>query len=200
MTSGLSQFITATVMPSRTTGDLPAGMWQLLKSMGGAPKVLVWDNESGIGQKRRLTGGAHAFAGTLGLRILRVRPRDPEAKGIAERPNGYFETFPPRRRFTSPTDSNTQLVDWLSWANTVWSPDPGPPHRSDRNRSGRGARSGTGGSGDRAAAQGSAAPRRRSRRRHHRRADDQPPRQSRRSPASEMRLLPHQITTQNKHD
>lgn len=119
MTSGFSRFITATMIPSRTTGDLLAGMWQLLESMGGAPKVLVWDNESGIGQKRRLTAGAQAFAGTLGLRISQVRPRDPEAKGIVERANGYLETsFLPGRAFRSPTDFNTQLVDWLARANT----------------------------------------------------------------------------------
>ena len=53
------------------------------------PKTLVWDNESGIGQHHRLTVGARAFAGTLGTRIYQTRPRDPEAKGVVERANGY---------------------------------------------------------------------------------------------------------------
>lgn len=119
MTSGFSRFITARMIPSRMTGDLLAGMWSLLGSLGGTPRTLVWDNESGIGQKRRLTAPTQAFAGTLGARILQVRPRDPEAKGIVERANGYCETsFLPGRRFNSPADFNSQLADWLARANT----------------------------------------------------------------------------------
>ncbi|WP_304522444.1 hypothetical protein [Actinotalea sp. Marseille-Q4924] len=46
------------------------------------------------------------------------RPRDPEAKGLVERANGYLETsFLPGRTFTGPGDFNTQLSDWLTRAN-----------------------------------------------------------------------------------
>lgn len=119
MTSGFSRFITARMIPSRTTGDLLAGMWSLLGSLGGCPKLLVWDGETGIGQRRRLNATVQAFAGTLGTKIIQVGPRDPEAKGIVERTNGYFETsFLPGRSFASPADFNTQLTDWLTKANT----------------------------------------------------------------------------------
>ena len=85
MVAAYSGFMMALLLPSRMTGDLVAGMWQLLAGLGGVPKMLVWDNESGIGQHRRLTMGARSFAGTLGTRIYQAAPRDPETKGVVER-------------------------------------------------------------------------------------------------------------------
>lgn len=119
MVAAYSGFIMAVLLPSRTTGDLVAGMWHLLSGLGGVPKTLVWDNESGIGQHRRLTLGARSFAGTLGTRIYQTAPRDPEAKGVVERANGFLETsFMPGRSFTGPGDYNTQLAGWLPRANS----------------------------------------------------------------------------------
>jgi transposase len=34
----------------------------------------------------------NAFRGMLGTRVIQCRPRDPEAKGLVERANGYLET------------------------------------------------------------------------------------------------------------
>jgi hypothetical protein len=54
--------------------------------------VLVWDGEGAVGQRRR--------------------------RQTVERANGYLETsFLPGRVFSSPTDFNTQLDDWLTLAN-----------------------------------------------------------------------------------
>ena len=119
MVAAWSGFIAAVLLPTRQTSDLLAGMWQLLAgSFGAVPRVLVWDNESGIGQHRRLTVGARSFAGTLGTRIYQTRPRDPEAKGVVERANGYLQTsFMPGREFASPDDFNDQLAGWLPTAN-----------------------------------------------------------------------------------
>jgi transposase len=118
MVAAYSGFIMALLLPSRMTGDLVAGMWQLLAGLGGVPKMLVWDNESGIGQHRRLTMGARSFAGTLGTRIYQAAARDPETKGVVERANGFLETsFMPGRSFTSPGDYNAQLEGWLPRAN-----------------------------------------------------------------------------------
>jgi transposase len=66
-----------------------------------------------------LTEAMSAFRGTLGIRVIQCRPRDPEAKGLVERANGYLETsFLPGRRFTGPADFNAQLTGWLTRANT----------------------------------------------------------------------------------
>ena len=43
---------------------------------------------------------------------------DPEAKGIVERDNGYYETsFLPGRSFEDVADFNAQLTGWLRRAN-----------------------------------------------------------------------------------
>jgi transposase len=86
------------------------------------PRVLVWDGEGAIGQRRRrvtvLTQRAHGFRGVLGAKILVCDPGDPEAKGLVERANGYLETsFLPGRTFSSPADFNAQLADWLALVN-----------------------------------------------------------------------------------
>ena len=83
MVAAYSGFMMALLLPSRMTGDLIAGMWQLLAELGGVPKMLVWDNESGIGQHRRLTMGARSFAGTLGTRIYQAPPPAPMTRSRA---------------------------------------------------------------------------------------------------------------------
>ncbi|MFI8458391.1 IS21 family transposase, partial [Kitasatospora sp. NPDC085464] len=116
--SGYSRVITARMLPSRQTGDLIDGHWRLLADGWGAvPKMLVWDNETGVG-KGRLTSEFAAFAGLLAIKVHLCRPRDPEAKGLVERANGYLETsFLPGRTFTGPDDFNNQLTAWLQIAN-----------------------------------------------------------------------------------
>ena len=70
------------------------------------------------GGRNKLTAECHAFRGTLGAKVLVLRPRDPEAKGIIERAHDYLETsFLPGRSFTGPADFNTQLGDWLERVN-----------------------------------------------------------------------------------
>ncbi|WP_371480411.1 IS21 family transposase [Kitasatospora sp. NBC_00315] len=116
--SGYSRVITARMLPSRQSGDLIDGHWRLLADGWQAvPKMLVWDNEAGVG-KGRLTSEFAAFAGLLAVRVHLCRPRDPEAKGLVERANGYLETsFLPGRTFTGPDDFNNQLGAWLQIAN-----------------------------------------------------------------------------------
>ena len=68
--------------------------------------------------KPTLTPPFEAFRGSLGTRVHLCRPRDPEAKGLTERNNGYFETsFLPGRHFEGPADFNSQLQAWLQTAN-----------------------------------------------------------------------------------
>jgi hypothetical protein len=107
------------MVPTRTTGDLLAGMWLLLSgSIGAVPHRLIWDNETGIGRHNHLAEGVPGFVGTLVTKIVKLKAYDPESKGIVERANGYLETsFLPGREFASPADFNTQLGDWLVLAN-----------------------------------------------------------------------------------
>jgi transposase len=122
MVTGYARWLSARLLPSRRAEDLFAGWWQLLSQLGGVPRVLVWDGEGAVGQRRRrqtvLTQQAHAFRGVLGAKVLVCEPGDPEAKGLVERANGYLETsFLPGRVFGSPADFNAQLVGWLALAN-----------------------------------------------------------------------------------
>jgi transposase len=122
MVCGYSRWMSAVMIPSRQSPDLLAGQWQLIAGLGAAPRALVWDNESAVGQWRggrpQLTEAMNAFRGTLGIRVIQCRPRDPESKGLVERANRYLETsFLPGRRFASPADFNAQLEDWLVRAN-----------------------------------------------------------------------------------
>lgn len=127
MTSAFSGFIQARMLTSRTTPDLLGGMWTLLQDAQAWPSRLLWDNESGIG-RRRPTESMAAFAGSLGLKIKLLPPRDPESKGMVERINRCFrQRLMPGRDFRSPADFNGQMEDWLPKAN----------HRYSRSRHGR---------------------------------------------------------------
>jgi transposase len=122
LVTGYARWLAARLIPSRTAEDLFAGCWQLIAGLGAVPRVLVWDGEGAVGQRRRrqtiLTEAAHGFRGVLGAKILICDPGDPEAKGLVERANGYLETsFLPGRSFASPADFNAQLADWLTLVN-----------------------------------------------------------------------------------
>lgn len=65
-----------------------------------------------------MTDPVTALMGTLGSRLVQLKPYDPESKGMVERANRYLETsFLPGRSFTSPDDFNDQLGQWLPVAN-----------------------------------------------------------------------------------
>ena len=118
ITAAHSRFTTGRMIPTRRTEDLLLGSWELIRALGRVPRRLIWDNETGIGRGGKLAEGVAAFTGTLATRIVQLRPRDPESKGIVERRNGYFETsFMPGRVFASPGDFNAQFTGWLDRAN-----------------------------------------------------------------------------------
>jgi transposase len=122
MVTGYARWLCARLLPSRVAEDLFAGWWQLLQGLGAVPRVLVWDGEAAVGQRRRrttiLTEQAHGFRGVLGAKIHICDPGDPEAKGLVERANGYLETsFLPGRTFHGPADFNAQLAGWLALVN-----------------------------------------------------------------------------------
>lgn len=105
------------MIPTRKTEDLLLGSWELLRQLGAVPRRLIWDNEPGIGRGRP-TEPVQVFAGSLATRVVLLRPRDPESKGLVKRRNGWFETsFMPGRHFASPADFNDQFTNWLTTAN-----------------------------------------------------------------------------------
>lgn len=118
ITAAYSRFMLARMIPSKTTEDLLLGTWQLLQQLGRVPRRLIWDNERGIGRGPHRAEGVPAFMGTLATKLVLLKPRDPESKGIVERRNGWFEkSFMPGRNFASPADFNEQFADWLAGAN-----------------------------------------------------------------------------------
>ncbi len=122
MVSAYSRMLFARLTPTRSAEDLYCGWWAHLTRLGGVPRVLVWDGEGAVGQyaggRNKLTGECHAFRGVLGAKVLVLRPRDPEAKGIIERAHDYLErSFLPGRSFTGPDDFNRQLQTWLDAVN-----------------------------------------------------------------------------------
>ena len=123
MVCGYSRWLSALLIPTRTAADLFAGWWQLISTLGAAPRVLVWDGEGAVGRWRagrvELTVECQAFRGTLGAKVVVCKPADPEAKGLIERAHDYLErSFLPGRRFTGPADFNAQLQDWLGMTNS----------------------------------------------------------------------------------
>jgi len=123
LTATVQRQATAARRRARTTEDLYSGWWGHLTELGAVPRVLVWDGEGAIGRWRggkvELTGECQAFRGTLGAKVLVCKPGDPEAKGLIERCHDYLErSFLPGRSFTSPTDFNSQLQQWVSVVNT----------------------------------------------------------------------------------
>ena len=122
MVAAYSRTLFARLIPSRTAADLYCGWWVHLQRLGAVPRTLVWDGEGAVGGyaggRNKLTAECQAFRGALGAKVVILRPRDPEAKGIIERAHDYLETsFLPGRCFASPADFNTQLQDWLDRVN-----------------------------------------------------------------------------------
>jgi transposase len=118
MVSGYSRVMAAIMIPSRQAPDLISGHWALLQRLGAVPRELVWDNEGAVGSwrsgKPKLAEAFEAFRGVLGIAIHQCKPNDPEAKGLVERGNGYYETsFLPGRSFGSPADFNAQMGQWI---------------------------------------------------------------------------------------
>ncbi len=133
--SGYSRFMAARTVPTRAAHDVLSGMLRCFEQIGAVPRTAVWDGEGCIGQWRRgkecFTEEYQRFRGTLGMGARLCKPNDPEAKGMNERANGYYETsFLPGRRFSDVDDFNEQLTTWLKRANCR-------VHATDAGRAGR---------------------------------------------------------------
>ncbi len=110
------------MVPSRAAHDVMGGQLEVLHQFGAVPRRLVWDQEGCIGRRRggvtTLTGEFSAFVGHAGDWAVILNAADPEAKGIVERNNHYYETsFLPGRSFADVADFNAQFTGWLRRAN-----------------------------------------------------------------------------------
>jgi transposase len=123
MVTGYSRWLTARLIPTRRAEDLFAGWWRLMVGLEAVPRTLVWDGEGAIGRwrggKTELTLDCQGFRGVLGTKVIVLKPREPEHKGIIERAHDYLErSFLPGRTFAGPDDFNAQLQGWLDIVNT----------------------------------------------------------------------------------
>lgn len=116
---GYSRVGAGALVFSKEPPDLLWGMTRYLWSLGTLPRVLVWDREGSLH-----AGGGNptqvfaAFCGQLKVDWLFCEPGDPQAKGVVERLQGYFETnFEPGRRFANHLDFQLQLDAWFEKAN-----------------------------------------------------------------------------------
>jgi len=104
---------------SKQASDVLWGIGRCLRSLGALPELLVWDREGCLhAGEGRPTDAYAAFCGQLRVDWHFCEPADPEAKGIAERLQGYMETnFEPGRLFANERDYQLQLDGWFERAN-----------------------------------------------------------------------------------
>ena len=116
---GFSRAGAGTLIFSKTTPDLLAGIVGCLWRLGGLPETLVWDRQAGLhGHGGRPTDEFAGFCGQLKVDWHFCEPADPQAKGAVERLQGYAETnFEPGRRFANELDFQDQLDGWFGKVN-----------------------------------------------------------------------------------
>jgi hypothetical protein len=110
--------------------DLLAGIRRCLWQLGGLPQTLVWDRQAGVhGHDGRPSEQFAALGGQLRVGWHFCRPRDPQAKSMVERCQGYAEThFEPGRMFAHELDFQAQLEAWAIKGQTPRAPhDPRAP-------------------------------------------------------------------------
>lgn len=111
---GWSRAAASALVFSKQGHDLRFGIARCLVFLGALPKTIVWDREGALH-----AGGGHpteefaAFCGSLPVGWYFCGPRDPQAKGIVERHQGFMETnFEPGRSFASPEHFQAELDAW----------------------------------------------------------------------------------------
>ena len=99
--------------------DVLWGMTRCLWSLGALAKLMVWDREGCLhAGGGRPTDTYAAFCGQLCLDWYFCEAKDPQAKGVVERLQGYLETnFEPGRCFANHLDFQLQLDAWFAKAN-----------------------------------------------------------------------------------
>lgn len=104
---------------SKEAPDVLWGMSRCLFSLGALAKLMVWDREGCLhAGGGRPTESYAAFCGQLPVDWYFCEAKDPQAKGVVERLQGYLETnFEPGRHFANHLDFQLQLDAWFEKAN-----------------------------------------------------------------------------------
>lgn len=116
---GYSRVGAGALIFSKEAPDVLWGMGRCLWSLGALAKLMVWDREGCLhAGGARPTDAYAAFCGQLLLDWYFCEAKDPQAKGVVERLQGYLETnFEPGRRFANHLDFQLQLDAWFEKAN-----------------------------------------------------------------------------------
>jgi len=101
---GWSRAAASALVFSKQGHDLRWGISRCLTFLGALPKTIVWDREGALhAGGGRPTEEFAAFCGELPVGWHFCEARDPQAKGIIERHQGFMETnCEPGRSFASP--------------------------------------------------------------------------------------------------
>jgi transposase len=101
---------------SKQAEDVLSGMSRCLWQLGGVPKTLVWDREGALhAGGGRASDALAAYCGALRCGWYLCEARDPQAKGVVERLQGFIETsFEPGRSYANHVDFQLQLDDWFT--------------------------------------------------------------------------------------
>lgn len=116
---GYSRVGAGALIFSKEAPDVLWGMSRCVWSLGALAKLMVWDREgclhAGGGRPTDVYAG---FCGQLPVDWYFCEAKDPQAKGVVERLQGYLETnFEPGRRFANHLDFQLQLDAWFEKAN-----------------------------------------------------------------------------------
>lgn len=111
---GFSRAAASALVFSKQGHDLRWGISRCLTFLGALPKTIVWDREGALhAGGGRPTEEFAAFCGELPVGWYFCEARDPQAKGIIERHQGFIETnFEPGRAFASPEHFQAELDSW----------------------------------------------------------------------------------------
>jgi transposase len=117
---GYSRVGAGALVFSKQAPDVLWGISRVLWTIGALPEVLVWDREGALhAGGGRPTDVYAAYCGQLKVDWLFCERADPQAKGVVERLQGYFETnFEPGRTFANHLDFQAQLDAWFEKANS----------------------------------------------------------------------------------
>jgi hypothetical protein len=116
---GYSRVGAGALIFSKEAPDVLWGMGRCLWSLGALAKLMVWDREGCLhAGGGRPTDAYASFCGQLLLDWYFCEAKDPQAKGVVERLQGYPETnFEPGRRFANRLNFQLQLDAWFEKAN-----------------------------------------------------------------------------------